>query len=413
MAQNRARNSNRVRLRPHDTFDLIRPLARSRSDPRKAVAELAQNSLDAGARRIELTWFNKKRQRALGIWDDGAGVFPELERGEVLRRIAHTIGYSHKRDLSPIERKEQGVLGRYGIGLIGFWSVGRVLEMKSRVGGDKAWLLTMYEDKARATVGEARSRRIVDAETYTRVTIIGIHEAAIDKIRPARLQAYLANELRGQLLEREAIVRIVDRVARGRVRKLFVVGPRPYLGRSLDPRSHGLLEGVIDFPELHVAPGSRRGFAHDEPVAAFPAAIEGLERELVDSIEEEQRRRTALRQENLARDIRKAFRSVASHLPDYDFFAVRGREAGADGKGGGEGAVLRTPPRPLRARYSSPGSSPTLPKSGPSPSSPPKAKRRPAGAFSLSVPSWVWRSTRYAISAARGMETCWSGCSRC
>jgi hypothetical protein len=34
-------------LRPADPFDLIRWLARSQSDPRKAVAELVQNSIDA------------------------------------------------------------------------------------------------------------------------------------------------------------------------------------------------------------------------------------------------------------------------------------------------------------------------------------------------------------------------------
>jgi len=37
-------------LRPADPFDLIRWLARSQSDPRKAVAELVQNSIDAHAK---------------------------------------------------------------------------------------------------------------------------------------------------------------------------------------------------------------------------------------------------------------------------------------------------------------------------------------------------------------------------
>jgi hypothetical protein len=36
-----------VRLQPADPFDLIRLLAQSQSDPRKAVAELVQNSIDA------------------------------------------------------------------------------------------------------------------------------------------------------------------------------------------------------------------------------------------------------------------------------------------------------------------------------------------------------------------------------
>jgi len=379
--------TGRVRLRPHDAFDLIRLLARSQSDPRKAVAELVQNSLDAGAKRIELTWFNKNKERALQIWDDGEGVFPDEEREHALRRIAHTIGYSHKRDLTPVQRKEQMVLGQYGIGLIGFWSVGKMLVMKSRVGGGSTWLLQLLEDKAQGRVEAVRSRKVVEEKTWTQVTIFGIHPAAIGKIRPPRLQAYLANELRGQLLERDAVVRIRDRVARGRARKLFVVEPRPYLGRPLEswrelsvpgfeparvelyalapdedrrgvvslscggtvvlddiaeidgaeqarvPWSQGRLEGVIDFPDLHIAPGSRRGFSHDEPVAAFIESLEDLEGELARHFEEEQRRRSRQRQENIAKDIRKAFRSVARSLPAYDFFAVRGAKDGPQSGG--------------------------------------------------------------------------------
>ena len=372
-----ATTTRHVRLRPQNPFDLIRLLARSQSDPRKAVAELVQNSLDAGARRIEIVWFNDKGRRALRIWDDGEGVFPELEREEALRRIAKTIGHSHKRDLTPAERREHLVLGKYGIGLIGFWSVSEVLEMKSRVGGGRALVLRMREERASGEVFSSRSRSLDERPTYTEVTLRGVHEAAISKIRPPRLQAYLANELRGQLLERAAVVRIRDRVARGRARKEFLVEPRPYLGRPLEdvrelgvpgfetarvelyfvapeedragivalacggttvlddiaeidgidvpraPWSGGQLEGVIDFPELHVAPGSRRGFAHDEPVSAFLAALEGLERGLAERLAEEQRQRVARRRESLAREIRRAFRSVARQLPEYDFFTVR------------------------------------------------------------------------------------------
>ncbi len=391
MAGTTSRKTTRVRLRPHDAFDLIRLLARSQSDPRKAIAELVQNSLDAGARHIELTWFTKNKERALRIRDDGEGVFPERDREDALRQIAHTIGYSHKRDLTPIQRREQMVLGRYGIGLIGFWCVGKLLEMKSRVEGGQPWLLRMQEDKAQGVVEADRSRSVVDESTWTEVTIYGIHPAAAPKIRPPRLQAYLANELRGQLLEREAVVRITDRVARGRARKQFVVEPRPYLGRPLeqwrelevpgfeharlelyavaadegrrgvvalacggtvvlddiadidgadqtrDPWDRGLIEGVIDFPELYVAPGSRRGFAHDEPVTAFLAVLGNLEDEIRLHFEEEKRRQSALRQQSLAKDIRKAFRLVASRLPAYDFFPVRGEE---------NGRASRSPPPP-------------------------------------------------------------------
>jgi hypothetical protein len=112
----------RVRLRPHDAFDLIRLLARSQSDPRKAVAELVQNSLDAGARRVDMTWFTDKGRRCLRVLDDGEGVFPGRERQEALRTLAQTIGRSHKRSLEPAERHRLLLLGQYGIGLLGFWS---------------------------------------------------------------------------------------------------------------------------------------------------------------------------------------------------------------------------------------------------------------------------------------------------
>jgi len=176
----------RVRLRPQDPFDLIRLLARSQSDPRKAVAELVQNSLDAGARRVTVHWFNEKGRRALRIVDDGAGVFPEMERVDALRRIAQTIGHSHKRDLTPSQRREELVLGKYGIGLIGFWSVGEQLELRSRVAGGKPYVLKLVEDSAQGEVVPARGRLLDELETYTEVTVRCVHDAAANKIRPPR-----------------------------------------------------------------------------------------------------------------------------------------------------------------------------------------------------------------------------------
>src|SRR5262249_51377589 len=130
-----ARTSSQVQLKPADSFDLIRLLAHTQSDARKAVAELVQNSLDAGARQIDVSWLREKGIAVLRILDDGKGIFPELPREEALRRIATTIGHSHKRDLNPSERRELMLLGKYGIGLLGFWAVGRTMEIRSRVGG--------------------------------------------------------------------------------------------------------------------------------------------------------------------------------------------------------------------------------------------------------------------------------------
>src|SRR5688572_17946676 len=123
----------RSRLRPADPFDLIRLLARSQNDPRKAVAELIQNSLDAGATEITVLRFRKSRVVSLSVLDNGTGVLPDRGRRDALQFLATNIGHSIKRRLTAQERLKLMQLGQYGIGILGFWSVGRLLSLRSRV----------------------------------------------------------------------------------------------------------------------------------------------------------------------------------------------------------------------------------------------------------------------------------------
>lgn len=377
-------SAQRVRLKPHDSFDLIRLLARTQTDARKAVGELVQNSLDAGASRVEITWFNDKGVRCLRVRDDGSGIFPNEERPAALQRIAQTIGQSHKRSLSIAERQREMVLGKYGIGLLGFWCVAERMDIASRVGGGDTWVLKLVEDEPEAEVSRARHQRIDDEATFTDITLRGVKDGIARQIRPARLQAYLASELRGQLLQRGVEVRIHDRIARGLATKEFVVKPRAYRGMPIQelatlsvpghedarlelyyvptdedrqgvvslacggttvlddlagvdvtdptgarraPWDSGRFEGVVDFPELQVAPGTRRGFVHDEAALDFLLAIESLEADLAKRVAEDEAERAVRRRENLSREIRRVFASVARNLPQYDLFDVRLEDA--------------------------------------------------------------------------------------
>src|SRR5712691_11406752 len=72
--------AQRIRLKPADPFDLVRWLARSQSDPRKAVAELVQNSIDAQAKSIVVERRRLSRAPAIVVTDDGEGVLPQLGR---------------------------------------------------------------------------------------------------------------------------------------------------------------------------------------------------------------------------------------------------------------------------------------------------------------------------------------------
>src|SRR5258706_1922002 len=100
----RRTSATKFKLQPADPFDLIRWLARTQSDPRKAVAELVQNSIDAHARSVTIERRRVKGQPALVIRDDGEGVLPHLGREEALRYLGTHIWHSHKLGLSPAER---------------------------------------------------------------------------------------------------------------------------------------------------------------------------------------------------------------------------------------------------------------------------------------------------------------------
>ncbi|HEY5936261.1 MAG TPA: ATP-binding protein, partial [Kofleriaceae bacterium] len=72
--------ATQFKLQPADPFDLIRWLARSQSDPRKAIAELVQNSIDARATTVTVERRRLRGHPALVIRDDGEGVLPALGR---------------------------------------------------------------------------------------------------------------------------------------------------------------------------------------------------------------------------------------------------------------------------------------------------------------------------------------------
>ena len=359
-----------VKLKPADPFELIRWLARSQSDPRKAVAELVQNSLDAGARRVVIQRLRVKREVTLIIRDDGDGVLPGREREEALMHIATHIGHSHKLGLDVAARRERVVAGQYGVGLLGFWSIGGRLELRSRVTGSALFALQMEEDSPKAHVTQLPLR--TDGEdTFTEVVVGPLHSIAQKALTGRKLSEYLASELRGQLLASATTVEVFDRIARGTAQKHFVVMPRRFSGERLDIDSEIAVEGfepmrvelyvaqgadenaiqlhcagtivaddlttvgalgisgppwrgrdvsgVIDFASFSVPPGTRRGVAPDLAAQAFVAALrQALEPRVDAELDKLDEQRRAAADRNVVKDLRRALRGLHSRLPHYD-----------------------------------------------------------------------------------------------
>lgn len=386
-ARGSPRDAVRGRLKAHDPFELIRWLAMSQPDPRKALAELIQNSLDAGARRIRVIRLRERGLPCLRIQDDGEGVIPEMARSEALRYIATHIGHSLKRSLSPKERLDLMTQGQYGIGLLGFWSLGATLEIRTSIPGDRAHRLVLHRDRPDFLIEPLRGRLPLD-ERFTEVLVAGLHREAMGALVARRAAEYLAAELRGQLLAREVDLVIEDRMSRGRAQKIVSVRPPRFLGDRIEglsevavpghppvrleiylsgepedgggPRGiavystgtlvaagfHDLaalaldhspwtdhrLSGLVDFPGFSVAPGSRRGVLPDEAAGAFAAALIPLEPVLTGVLESLERRRAEELDRTLIRDLQRAFRDFHRQRPRYAMLPV---QAERDQSGGG------------------------------------------------------------------------------
>lgn len=381
----------RGKVRPRDPFELIRWLAFSQPDPRKALAELVQNSLDAGARNVRVTRQRIRGTPCLRIWDDGEGVIPEAERPDALRYIATNIGHSRKRNLSVQERHTLMTQGQYGIGLLGFWSLGERLEMRSCVPGQQPMRLVLHRDDPRFEIEPLRGRLLLD-ERWTEIVVLDVHPGPQSVLTARRAADYLASELRGQLLARDVNLVYEDHMARGRAQKVVTIRPRRFLGERLagfdvvevpghapirlelhlrgtaagssgaaggasdesddalavyaagtlvarsfaelatlgldrapwtDPR----LSGLVDFPDLTIAPGSRRGVISDAAAAAFAGALATVEPALLSALAEVDRRRAEELDRTLIRDLQRAFRDLLRSRPRYEMPPVPDRGA--------------------------------------------------------------------------------------
>jgi len=71
------RSSGNLRIGDH--WNAITIIALSQSNPLKAVAELVENSIDAGAKAIVITRGKDKGQHYLRVKDDGEGVRKNAE----------------------------------------------------------------------------------------------------------------------------------------------------------------------------------------------------------------------------------------------------------------------------------------------------------------------------------------------
>jgi len=356
------------KLRIADHWNAISIIASSQANPLKAVAEFVENSIDARARQIVITRGKKKGEFYLKISDDGEGILKDRKGLPNFHHVATHICDSIKKRLRAEGVK--GIQGEFGIGLLSFWTVGRNLSITSCGDDGNTYEMTMTKDSPNFTVSK---KRILIPFNGTDLTVYpllpGLRSLTGDKI-----QRYLAAELRDRIKESGVQIKVVDRTGRAE----YIVVPRQFTGRLLhglkpaggvpgdiylelylgdpgsanqvglyrrgtrilpsitdidnfqkEPWTAGYLQGILDATFLNLTPGTRQGIILDEKFDAFYHAMEPVENQLQQIIEEQRKAEEERSSRRILRKVQRALREAFLRLPqeEYDWFDIHARKS--------------------------------------------------------------------------------------
>ena len=373
-------------LRIGDQWNAIHIIAHSQTYPLKAICELAENAIDAGAGQIQIL---RRRQRGdiyLEVVDDGNGVAANASGDPDFERIATHLCDSMKRHLDWKQR--QGVHGEFGIGLLSFWSLGSELRMISAGKTGSLAELQLTRSQRHYTIRPVRGQLPTGG---TRVIVGPLLEATRKLVTGEKIARYLSAELRDRIRKTGVTIQVVDRVSR----KELPVTPREFDGERLEivrrvkttlgdlfvelyvrcdssspeagvalckdgtrvlkdvsellplqhaPWTDGRLEGLLDFEPLTLAPGTRAGVVPDEAFNALIEAVVGIESEILAVLEKREQAETDRASKQILRQVHKAFVSALGELPpaEYIFFDIPKNAPSFEPREGGRGEPLQT-----------------------------------------------------------------------
>ena len=353
-------------LKIGDQWNAITIIAHSQTHPLKAICELSENAIDAGATHVRITRRRSQGDLFLEVVDDGRGVKPDASGSPDFERIATHLCDSMKRYLDAPQRR--GVHGEFGIGLLSFWALGEELRMTSGGGDAPLHELCLARGQREYTIRPVRGRL---ATGGTRIVVGPLLEATKNLVTGEKIARYLSAELRDRIRRTGVTIDVSDLVARKQLR----VTPREFDGERLEiPRRYatplgdvsvevyvrgddageaaGLslckdgtrvlasitellpfqhapwddrrLVGVVDFEPLALAPGTRGGVVPDAAYEALVAAAPAIEADILATLATREQAEAERASRQLLRQVHKAFASALAELPaeEYLFFDI-------------------------------------------------------------------------------------------
>jgi len=397
MTTKRTKRAESGTLRIGDQWNAINIIAHTQPHPLKAVCELVENAIDAGAQHIHICRRRQKGAAYLELIDDGNGINLDDEGRPDFGHIATHICDSMKRHLS--RRERLGVHGEFGIGLLSFWSLGEQLRMAAPDRDGRRHELVLMRGDPKYHVQPVRGE--LSAGT-TRVIVGPLLELARKTATGEKLERYLSEELRDRIRNSGVQIQISDRISR----KQLVVEPCEFKGDPLSvrhrlktrfgklivelylnniaktnqncvavckdgtrvlhditelislqrpPWNDGRLEGVLDYAAFNLAPGTRSGVVPDERLDAFLSAIESIEPEIIAEVERWDRAETDKASQRILRQVHKAFEKALRELPtnEYLFFDIPAASK-PEHKAARFGSSINPPGMPIASNEQSP-----------------------------------------------------------
>jgi hypothetical protein len=348
-----------------DQWNAITIIAHSQTHPLKAICELTENAIDAGARTVRIIRRRRQGDAYLEFEDDGRGVAADADGRPDFERIATHLCDSMKRRLDAPARR--GVHGEFGIGLLSFWSLGESLVMTSAGSDGRASELRLARGRQEY---EIRPVGGLLAASGTRVVVGPLLEATRNLVTGEKIARYLSAELRDRIRRSGISILVIDKVAR----KQLTVQPREFNGERLEiprryptplgdvqveiylqsesgaggsialckdgtrvlprisdllsfqspPWTDGRLEGIVDFEPLALAPGTRGGVVADAALELLVAAGETIARDIVAALAERDEAEAERASRQLLKQVHKAFTTALAELPaeEYLYFDI-------------------------------------------------------------------------------------------